>query len=133
MDDANVPSLLGLPYLDSSPDRELYARTRQFVWSARNPWFMSGKAGEGVGGPHIGRRNIWPMSQIIYALTSDSDAEIAGALRTLKASAGKTGFMHESFDKDDAAVFTRPWFAWANTLFGELIGKVAASRPALLQ
>src|SRR3981081_2237275 len=47
MDDANVPSLLGLPYLESSPDSALYARTRSFVWSEKNPWFYKGKAGEG--------------------------------------------------------------------------------------
>ena len=133
MDDANVPSLLSLPYLEASPDAALYARTRQFVWSHRNPWFISGKAGAGIGGPHIGRDNIWPMSLIIYALTSNSDTEIAGALRVLKASAGDTGFMHESFDKDDASKFTRSWFAWANTLFGELISKVATLRPSLLE
>ena len=72
------------------------------------------------------------MSLMIYALTSNSDAEIREALRTLKASSAGTGFMHESFKKDDAASFTRPWFAWANTLFGELIVKLASDRPALL-
>ena len=41
--------------------------------------------------------------------------------------------MHESFDPDDPAKFTRKWFAWANTLFGELIVKVAAERPKLLE
>jgi meiotically up-regulated gene 157 (Mug157) protein len=132
MDDANVPSLLSLPYLESSPDRELYKRTREFVWSLRNPWFFSGSAGEGIGGPHIGRNSIWPMSQIIYALTSDSDAEIAAAIRQLKSSAMATGFMHESYDKDDSARFTRAWFAWANTLFGELVAKIAVTKPALL-
>jgi meiotically up-regulated gene 157 (Mug157) protein len=40
--------------------------------------------------------------------------------------------MHESFKKDDAASFTRPWFAWANTLFGELIVKLASDRASLL-
>lgn len=35
-----------------------------------------------------------------------------------------TGFIHESFHKDDATNFTRPWFAWQNTLFGELILKL---------
>ena len=133
MDDANVPSLLGLPYLASSPDAAMYARTRAFVWSARNPWFFQGSAGEGIGGPHIGRDSIWPMSQIVYALTSDSDAEIARALTMLKASSAGTGFMHESYNKDDARQFTRSWFAWANTLFGELIGNLATHRPELLR
>ncbi len=132
MDDANVPSLLSLPYLDSSPDAQLYARTRHFVWSQQNPWFFKGSAGEGIGGPHIGPGSIWPMSLMIYALTSDSQTEIARALEVLKSSTAGTGFMHESFYKDDATQFTRSWFAWANTLFGELIGKIAREHPHLL-
>lgn len=132
MDDANVPSLLGLPYLESSPDAALYARTRAFVWSERNPWFFKGTAGEGIGGPHEGKDMIWPMSQMVYALTSDSGVEIGRALRMLKVSSAGTGFMHESYDKDDVGRFTRPWFAWANTLFGETVVKVAATRPELL-
>ena len=113
MDDANVPSLLGLPYLLSSPDPALYARTRAFVWSDRNPWFFRGSAGEGIGGPHIGKDMIWPMSQMIYALTSSSDAEIRQSVRLLRRSGA--------------------WLAWANTLFGELIGRLAATRPELLR
>lgn len=137
MDDANVPSLLGLPYLESSPDAALYARTRAFVWSDRNPWFFKGRAGEGIGGPHVGKDMIWPMSQMMYAFTagqsSGSKDEIRHALAMLKASAAATGFMHESYNKDDSAKFTRPWFAWANTLFGELIVKIAATQPDLLR
>jgi len=133
MDDANVPSLLGLPYIESSPDAELYARTRAFVWSEKNPWFFKGTAGEGISGPHEGKDMIWPMSQMIYALTSKSSEEIGHSLAMLKASSVGTGFMHESYFKDDAKRFTRPWFAWANTLFGELIVKVAAERPELLR
>jgi meiotically up-regulated gene 157 (Mug157) protein len=132
MDDANVPSLLGLPYLDSSPDSALYARTRSFVWSPQNPWFFRGSAGEGIGGPHIGPDFIWPMSQIIYALTSSSPQEIGAAIRMLKASSAGTGFMHESYNRNDVKNFTRAWFAWANTLFGELIGKTAQNHPELL-
>ena len=132
MDDANVPSLLGLPYLASSPDAALYGRTRAFCWSDRNPWFFKGTAGEGIGGPHVGQGMIWPMSQMVYALTSDSDAEIRAALGMLKGSAAGFGFMHESYNKDDPAKFTRAWFAWANTLFGELVGKLAATKPELL-
>ena len=133
MDDANVPSLLGLPYLGSSPDAALYARTRAWVWSERNPWFFRGTAGEGIGGPHEGADMIWPMSQIIYALTSNSDAEIRKALRTLKGSAAGTGFIHESYHRNDAHNFTRAWFAWANTLFGELLAKLVSTRPDLLR
>jgi meiotically up-regulated gene 157 (Mug157) protein len=133
MDDANVPSLLGLPYLASSPDKPLYERTRAFVWSDRNPWFFKGSAGEGIGGPHVGKSMIWPMSQMVYALTSTDDAEIRHSLAILQASAAGTGFMHESYNQDNVAKFTRPWFAWANTLFGELVLKVAAERPQLLR
>ena len=132
MDDANVPSLLGLPYLDSSPDADLYARTRQFIWSGANPWFFRGTAGEGVGGPHIGRGSVWPMSQIIYALTSTSEPEIARMLQMLRAGSEGTGFIHESYSVDNPRVFTRAWFAWANGLFGELIARVALRSPQLL-
>jgi len=133
MDDANVPSLLALPYLKSSPDPALYARTRAFVWSERNPWFFKGSAGEGIGGPHEGAGMIWPMSQTIFALTSTSDGEIREALRMLKMGSAGSGFIHESYFKNDAKNFTRPWFAWANTLFGELIARLAQTRPELLR
>ncbi len=132
MDDANAPSLLSLPYLGSSPDAALYARTRSFVWSQQNPWFFHGSAGEGIGGPHIGRDSIWPMSQILYALTSDSASEISHTIQMLKASAEASGFMHESYNRNDSANFTRAWFAWANTLSGELIARIAQHQPDLL-
>jgi uncharacterized protein len=133
MDDANVPSLLGLPYLSSSPDAALYARTRAFVWSERNPWFFRGSAGEGIGGPHEGAGMIWPMSQTICALTSESTDEIRSMLRMLKIGSAGTGFIHESYDRNDPKRFTRSWFAWANTLFGELIAHLAETNPELLQ
>lgn len=137
MDDANVPSLLGLPYLESSPDAALYELTRAFVWSERNPWFFRGSAGEGIGGPHEGPNMIWPMSQMMYALTAGSGAgsgeEIRRMLGMLVASAAGTGFMHESYNRNNVHDFTRPWFAWANSLFGELIVELAKSRPELLQ
>jgi uncharacterized protein len=132
MDDANAPSLLAIPYLNPVFDAALYARTRAFVWSDRNPWFFRGSAGEGIGGPHIGRDMIWPMSQIVYALTARNDAEIVHALGMLKEASAGSGFMHESYFKDDPKRFTRAWFAWANTLFGELIGNLAVQKPALL-
>jgi meiotically up-regulated gene 157 (Mug157) protein len=134
MDDANVPSLLGLPYLDTiASDNHAYLRTRKFLFSDNNPYFFKGKAGEGIGGPHAGLGMIWPLSIIMRGLTSNSDNEILLCIKMLKDSNAGTGFMHESFNKDDASKFTRSWFAWANTLFGEFILKVHRERPHLLK
>jgi meiotically up-regulated gene 157 (Mug157) protein len=133
MDDANTPGLLGLAYLGAAARSDpLYQATRKAVWSDANPYFFRGSAAEGLGGPHIGAGMIWPMSLTMYALTSRDDGEIAMALRLLKTTTAGTGFMHEAFDKDDPAKFTRPWFAWANTLFGELILDLAGRKPQLL-
>lgn len=138
MDDANVPSLLSLPYLVSNGvggnlENGIYRNTRNFVLSGENPFFFKGRAGEGIGGPHVGMDYIWPMSIIMRALTSLDDKEIKSCLNTLQKSHGGTGFMHESFHKDDAAKFTRKWFAWANTLFGELVLKTYRGKRSLLQ
>ena len=125
MDDANVPSLLAMPYLgDVDVNDPIYQNTRCFVWSDSNPYFFSGKAGEGIGGPHIGYDMVWPMSIMMKAFTSRDDAEIKTCIKMLMDTDAGTGFMHESFHKDDATNFTRPWFAWQNTLFGELILKL---------
>jgi meiotically up-regulated gene 157 (Mug157) protein len=127
-DDANVPSLLSLPYLGATAiDDPVYRNTRQLVWSTDNPYFFRGQAAEGIGGPHIGYDMIWPMSIIMRALTSTDREEIARCIQTLRDTDGNTGFMHESFHKNDPSKFTRRWFAWANTLFGELIVKHANS------
>jgi hypothetical protein len=125
MDDANVPSLLAMPYLgDVDRNDPIYQNTRRFVWSEDNPYFFKGTAAEGIGGPHVGVDMIWPMSILMRAFTSDDDAEIKWCVETLMKTDAGTGFMHESFHKDNPADFTRAWFAWQNTLFGELILKL---------
>jgi hypothetical protein len=134
MDDANVPSLSGLAYLGCvAADDARWRRTADAAWSEANPWFFRGRAGEGVGGPHVGEGQIWPMSLIIRALSAQDDATIRRCLHILKTTHAGTGFMHETFDKDDPAKFTRSWFAWANGLFGELIIHLANTRPAILR
>lgn len=133
MDDANIPSLLSLPYLDAvSTDDPIYKNTRNFVLSTDNPYFYRGTAGEGIGGPHIGHDMVWPMSITMRALTSDSPEEIRWCIEALRKTHGGTGFMHESFHKDDPTKFTRAWFAWSNTLFGELLWKVYTNNRNLL-
>lgn len=133
MDDANAPNLLSLPYLTSmgSTDPD-YSRTRAFILSDDNPFYFTGTAGSGIGGPHTGVNTIWHLGIIMRGLTSSDPTEIKTCLKMLQATHGGTGFMHESFNKDDANDFTRKWFAWANTLFGEFVIKVFNHWPELL-
>lgn len=133
-DDANVPNLLALPYLGGvDSDDAIYANTRRFVWSEYNPYFFKGSYFEGIGGHHIGTDMIWPMSLIMKALTAQDDKELQQCIQMLQKTHAGTGFMHESFHKDDPKKFTRSWFAWANTLFGELLWKTFNEKPYLLE
>ena len=133
MDDAGMPGLLAMPYLGSVPATDpVYRNTRKFSLSLDNPFFYRGTAAEGLGSPHAGLGMIWPLGIIGRALTSSDETEIAACLKTLKTTHAGTGFMHEGFDRNDANKFTRKWFAWSNTLFGELILTLAAKRPHLL-
>jgi meiotically up-regulated gene 157 (Mug157) protein len=134
MDDANIPALLSLPYLNVLASNDpLYQNTRKFALSSYNPWYFKGSAAEGIGGPHIGKDMIWPMGIIMRALTSSSDEEITHCLKMLVKTHAGTGFMHEAFNKNNPQHFTRKWFAWANTLFGELIIKLSQEKPELLK
>ena len=134
MDDANVPSLLSLPYLHAAAENNItYTATRKFVLSDSNPFFFKGAQGEGIGGPHAGMDMIWPLGIIMRGLTSTDEPEINRCIQMLLGSNAGTGFMHESFNKNDVKNFTRKWFAWANTLFGEFIIKVANSYPAIVK
>ncbi|KQN20599.1 Tat pathway signal protein [Sphingomonas sp. Leaf33] len=133
MDDANVPSLSGLGYLGCvKPEDPLWRRTEAAAWSDANPWFFRGKAVEGIGGPHVGPGQVWPMSLTIRALSAVDDTTVRQCLKWLRDTDGGTGFIHEAVDQDNPAKFTRDWFAWANGLFGELIVKLADERPHIL-
>lgn len=134
MDDANVPNLLSIPYLGyATKDDEIYKNTRKFSLSHANPWFSEGKFAKGIGGPHIGEHKIWPLGLIMQALTTDNDEEIISCLKMLKATHAGTGFIHESFDVNNPKDFTRSWFAWANTLFGELILHLHKTKSEILK
>ena len=125
MDDANVPSLLAMPYLGDVPeDDPIWQNTRRFVWSEDNPYFFRGEAGEGIGGPHISYDYAWPMSIMMKAFTSKDDQEIKWCIEQLMSTDSGCRMIHESFNVKDRTKYTRPWFAWQNTLFGELIIKL---------
>ena len=128
-----MPSLLSLPYLGyTARDSPTYLATRQFLLSPDNPFYYTGTVACGIGSPHTPAGYIWPMAVAMQGLTSTDDAEIARCLLYIKRSAYATGFMHESFSANDATKFTRPWFAWANAVFAELILQLARERPHLI-
>jgi uncharacterized protein len=133
MDDANVPSLLALPYLGFvRADERTYQNTRAMILSKQgNPYYLTGKQFSGIGGPHIGLQNAWPMSLLIQAMTSDDDEEIKGLLEQVK-KASPLGLVHESVNVDKVKDYTRSWFAWANSVFAQTILDLAERKPHLI-
>lgn len=122
MDDANSPSLMAAPYIGyCSKTDDIYKNTRAFILSNENPWYFEGSVAKGVGSPHTGYDKIWHIALAMQALTSDNSEEIKKCLNMIANTHAGTYLMHESFNKDDADDFTRPWFAWANSLFAELL------------
>lgn len=134
MDDPNVPNLLSLPYLGyCDEDDPVYLATRQLALSQLNPFYASGKYAAGLTSPHTGVLNrVWPIAIIMEAMTTSNSSEIITCLEHLRQLHAGTFFMHESVNVDDPASFTRPWFAWANSLFGELILNLADIQPDIL-
>lgn len=133
MDDANIPSLLALPLLGfCKADNEIYQNTRKMLLEkAGNPYYLTGRAFDGIGGPHIGLQHAWPMSRLVQAMTSSDDQEIIEALNAVKATS-KLGLMHESVNVERVTDYTRSWFAWANSVFAQTILDVARRKPELL-
>ena len=126
MDDANVPSLLSLPYLGCvDADDPIYQNTRKMLLSPDNPYYFEGAAARGIGSPHTPPRYVWPISLCIQGLTSQDPQEIRALIHTLETTDADTGLMHEGVSVDDPSRFTRPWFAWANSIFSEFVEKAA--------
>jgi meiotically up-regulated gene 157 (Mug157) protein len=124
-DDANVPSLLSLPYLGyCEATSEIYANTRRFILSKDNPYYFEGKCGKGIGSPHTGDNRVWHIALSMQGLTSVDEKEMLEILDMLVNTDGGTGYMHESFNVDDDKLFSRAWFAWSNSLFAEFVEKV---------
>lgn len=122
MDDANVPSLLSLPYLGAIDMHDpLYQRTRQFILSKKNPYYAEGAFARGIGSPHTPPGYIWHIALCVQGMTTDDTQEQEALLRMLLNTHAGTGFMHEGFDPDDPKQFTRSWFAWANSMFAEYV------------
>lgn len=134
MDDAGFPSLLSLPYLNyTTVEDQVYLNTRKYILSSEwNPYYTIGKY-PGGSSPHASLQKTWPMALTMQGLTSQNETEIYNMLWTLRNTTGGTGFMHETFDVDNPNNYTRPWFAWANSVFGEFIVHLDKEYPHLLE
>lgn len=135
MDDPNIPSLLSLPYLGyCETDDDVYQNTRKLILSKWNSFFAKGERANGETSPHVGVcDHFWPMGTIMQALTTNDEKEIIECLSTLKRTHAGTFYMHESVDVDNEHHFTRHWFAWVNSLFGELILTLYDKSPEILR
>ncbi len=135
MDDPNIPSLLSLPYLGYCELNDVvYQNTRKLILSEWNSFFAKGQVACGITSPHVGVcDHFWPMATIMQALTTRDSEEIIECLTTLKITHGKTFYMHESIDVDFPYHYTRRWFAWVNSLFGELILTIHTKSPEILK
>lgn len=124
-DDANLPSLLGLPLTSAvTMDDPRYLATRARILSSANPWWHRGKAASGIGSPHTPGNRVWPIALAVEGLTSPDRDERLRLARLLADTTASTGRMHESFDADDPSDFTRGWFSWADMMFCELLASL---------
>ena len=122
MDDANVPSLLSIPYIEyRTYDDEIYQNTRKFILSKDNPYYYEGKDAKGIGSAHTPENYIWHIALSIQGLTTECKQEKMELLKTLISTDGGKGLMHEGFNCDDSHEFTREWFAWSNSMFANFV------------
>ncbi|KAI0921582.1 hypothetical protein AcW1_004489 [Taiwanofungus camphoratus] len=132
MDDANVPSLLSLPYLGFlNKTHPAYVATNKMLMSRANPYYVVGKNFSGIGGPHEDAWNPWPMALVSAIYGTDDDDEIMSYLYLIANNTAGLGLIHESINIYDAS-YTRPWFAWANSYFAEMLLDLASRKPYLI-
>ncbi|KAK1219554.1 hypothetical protein PQX77_017743 [Marasmius sp. AFHP31] len=133
MDDANVPSLLSLPYLGFLDKQDpAYITTRNVLLSKKNPYYSKGDNFGGVGGPHVDPWHPWPMSQVSAIFGTEDDEEIMNSLYLIVNNTAGLGLIHESQNIYNATDYTRPWFAWANSYFAEMVLDLAERKPELI-
>ena len=121
MDDANVPSLLSMPYLGYCKKEDtLYQHTRSFILSHHNPYYCQGTCASGIGSPHTSKNYIWHIALSMQGLTGTKE-EAKKMINLILETSNNEGLCHEGFNKDEPSEYTRFWFAWANSLFVELV------------
>jgi meiotically up-regulated gene 157 (Mug157) protein len=134
MDDANVPSLLSIPYFGYVGVHDVvYTATRRFILSPRNPYYFQGKYASGIGSPHTPHGYVWPLSLVMQVLTSTDPGEISRVMGYIAASDTGDHRLHESFNADWPESYTRDDFAWPNALFAQMILGRQNRLPAVLE
>ena len=122
MDDANLPSLLSMPYIGyCDKENERYQNTREMVLSERNPYYFPGKVLTGIGSPHTPAGFVWDISLAMQGLVTSDREEKMRRINEMLRNDGGTGYMHESINCNDSSDYTRPWFSWANAMYCELV------------
>ena len=140
MDDANVPSLLSIPYLGYKYDKDIYENTKRFVFSTDNPIYRKGWNKwtgeiEGIGSSHVHDMSnlvpsdVWPMSIIMKGLVSNDVNEKINLVHQLLQASASTGWMHESFSVNNTFKYSRSWFCWPDALFAELVISLTIDCP----
>lgn len=126
MDDANVPSLLSLPYLAYCENNEkIYQDTRKFILSEVNPFYYKGTVCEGIGSPHTPENFMWHIANGIRGITANDNDEIEKCKQIYISSECGCGMYHEGVNVNNKMDYTRPWFSWSNSVFAEFILKDA--------
>lgn len=122
IDDANIPSLLSIPYIGySEVTDEIYQNTRKFLLSAENPYYFEGKYAKGIGSRHTPENYVWHMALVMQGMTATDKKEKLEILKMITDTDADTGYLHEGFHVDDPYVYTREWFTWPNSLFAEFV------------
>ncbi|KAJ2238219.1 hypothetical protein H4R99_007040 [Coemansia sp. RSA 1722] len=134
MDDANGPSLLGLPYMGFLAQTDpIYQSTRKMILSVDdNPWYFTGSYIHGVGSPHTGFQKVWPMAVAMRGLTSSDRDEVKECLDQLVATTSDLGLMHESVHVYRTSNYSRSWFAWCNSLVSQFVIDAITRFPGII-
>ncbi|KAI4524144.1 DUF1237-domain-containing protein [Schizophyllum commune Loenen D] len=72
------------------------------------------------------------MSQVSAIYGTDDDSEILTRLHTIMNTTDGLGLIHESISVYNVSDWTRPWFAWANSYFAEMVLDLAQRKPGLI-
>ena len=124
IDDANIPSLLSIPYIGyADASDSIYQNTRRFLLSNENPYYFEGVHAKGIGSRHTPDNYVWHMALIMQGLTATDDDEKRELLNMIVATDADTGYLHEGFHVDNPYRYTREWFTWPNALFCEFVEK----------